>query len=67
MVPFVNRYHFFIFYLEMISKASNGSLTKMSYTKDNKDTVTQRMESSTDEGQTWSQTFLGVYKRRKEN
>ena len=53
-------------YLELVATSPNGNLTRMSYTLDDKNTVSQRMASSTDKGKTWNQTFLGVYKRKKE-
>ena len=53
-------------YLKMMVEGGVDTLTTMDYTLD-KTTgqVTQTMESSTDRGKTWTQTFKGVYKPRE--
>jgi len=52
-------------YLKMQADKGNGTLTNMDYTLDpNTGNVTQTMESSKDEGKTWKQSFVGVYKKR---
>lgn len=51
--------------MQLIAKG-NGIWYKMVYTRDEKkDTVRQTMESSSDEGKTWTMAFNGLYKRKQ--
>lgn len=53
-------------YLKMQADDGKGTLTAMDYTLDaTTGNVTQTMESSTDGGKTWKQSFVGVYKKIK--
>lgn len=54
-------------YLKLQTNNGKGTLTNMDYELDSSTgNVTQTMESSKDEGKTWKETFVGVYKKRKE-
>ena len=53
--------------MQLIAKG-NGVWYKMVYTHDKeKDTVRQTMESSSDEGKTWTMIFNGLYKRKQKD
>ena len=53
--------------MQLIAKG-NGVWYKMIYTRDEKeDTVRQVMESSSDQGGTWTKVFDGLYKRKQKD
>ena len=55
-------------YLLMLADQGEGNLVKMSYEKDIKTgNVTQIMESSADNGETWTLSFTGIYKNKMTN
>lgn len=55
-------------YLQMAATKGENNLIKMTYELDEATgNVTQTMEGSKDEGKTWKVTFVGVYKKAKEN
>ena len=43
----------------------NGGLQRMTYSREGPDRVRQLIESSADDGKTWSTAFDGMYVRRK--
>ena len=52
-------------YLQMSTDQGNGTLGKMTYVLNPNDgSVTQTMESSSDNGSTWAISFVGVYKKK---
>ena len=52
-------------YLQMQADRGNGSLSRMAWQYNpDEDSVLQTVESSSDNGQTWSPTFSGLYKRK---
>lgn len=52
-------------YLKMQADDGKGTLTNMDYTLDSETgNVTQTMESSKDQGKTWTQSFVGIYKKK---
>jgi len=53
-------------YLKMQADNGKGILTVMDYSLDSTSgNVTQTMESSNDEGKTWKQSFVGIYKKSR--
>ena len=50
---------------KMVFITHSGGLQRMTYSKEGPDRVRQLIESSTDDGKTWSVGFDGMYVRRK--